>query len=226
METPERLTTPLGRTTAKFGNALVFDGSTSWITIPDSPSLHLTTGMTLEAWVNPSTITNNWRDVIYKFNDAYYLEATSDRGGVPGRRRYIRHGRFSSWRAPLVANTWSHLAVTYDGATLILYVNGVQVASLSQSGNIGASTSPLQIGGDTVYSQFFAGTIDEVRVYNQRSESTSDPGGYGHACGRRWPVALGQPESFKSQLRQRADGKYQQLAVRDLDECWRSQHDA
>ncbi len=30
----------------------------------------LTTGMTLKAWVNPSTITNNWRDVIYKFNDA------------------------------------------------------------------------------------------------------------------------------------------------------------
>ena len=33
--------------------------------------------MTLEAWVNPSTVNANWRDVIYKANDNFYLEATS-----------------------------------------------------------------------------------------------------------------------------------------------------
>ena len=31
--------------------------------------------MTLEAWVNPSTASNAWRDVIYKGNDNYFLEA-------------------------------------------------------------------------------------------------------------------------------------------------------
>ena len=36
--------------------------------------------MTLEAWVNPSTVDSNWRDVIYKGNDNYYLEATSSNG--------------------------------------------------------------------------------------------------------------------------------------------------
>ena len=175
---------------AKFGNALVFDGSSSWITIPDSPSLHLTTGMTLEAWVNPSTITNNWRDVIYKFNDAYYLEATSDRGGVPAGGGTFATAGLVLGGAPLVANTWSHLAVTYDGATLILYVNGVQVASLSQSGNIGASTSPLQIGGDTVYSQFFAGTIDEVRVYNQALSQLQIQADMGTPVGGGGPLPL------------------------------------
>ena len=33
--------------------------------------------MTLEAWVNPSTVSSAWRDVIYKGNDNYYLEGTS-----------------------------------------------------------------------------------------------------------------------------------------------------
>src|SRR4029079_13338606 len=66
----------------------------------------------------------------------------------------------------LTANTWNHLALTYDGASLRLYVNGVQVASAAQTGNILTSANPLQIGGDSIFSQFFAGTIDEVRIYN------------------------------------------------------------
>ena len=43
----------------------------------------LSTGMTLEAWVNPSVVTDNWRDVIYKGNDNYFLEATSQHGSRP-----------------------------------------------------------------------------------------------------------------------------------------------
>ena len=50
--------------------------------------------------------------------------------------------------------------------TLRLYVNGVQVASQAQTGAIATSTNPLQIGGDSIYGQYFAGRIDEVRIYN------------------------------------------------------------
>ena len=39
--------------------------------------------MTLEAWVNPSSVTSAWRDVIYKGNDNYYLEATSTNASKP-----------------------------------------------------------------------------------------------------------------------------------------------
>src|SRR5439155_11542233 len=67
----------------------------------------------------------------------------------------------------LTANTWAHLAATYDGATMRLYVNGVQVASRAQTGAIATSTNPLQIGGDSLYGQYFAGRIDEVRIYNR-----------------------------------------------------------
>ena len=66
----------------------------------------------------------------------------------------------------MTTNTWAHLALTYDGANLRLYVNGTQVASQARTGNIATSTNPLQIGGDSIYGQYFQGTIDEVRVYN------------------------------------------------------------
>ena len=68
---------------AKYGNALVFNGSSSRVTINDAASLHLTTGVTLEAWVNPSTVSTAWRDIVYKGNDNYFLESTTNTG-APG----------------------------------------------------------------------------------------------------------------------------------------------
>ena len=40
------------------------------------------------------------------------------------------------------------------------------MASTAHTGSIATSTNPLQIGGDSIYGQYFAGLIDEVRVYN------------------------------------------------------------
>src|SRR5262249_56682519 len=68
--------------------------------------------------------------------------------------------------AALAVNTWSFLTETYDGSTLRLYVNGTQVASTAHTGAIATSTNPLQIGGDSIYGQNFAGLIDNVRIYN------------------------------------------------------------
>lgn len=65
------------------------------------------------------------------------------------------------------ANTWTHLAASYDGVNQILYVNGVQVASRPLSGAVKTSTGPLRIGGDGVWGEYFQGLIDEVRVYNR-----------------------------------------------------------
>ena len=42
--------------------------------------------MTLEAWVNPTTVSSAWRDVVYKGNDNYYLMATSGQGSFPAGR--------------------------------------------------------------------------------------------------------------------------------------------
>ena len=65
----------------------------------------------------------------------------------------------------LPLNVWSHLAATFDGSTLRLFVNAVQVASRPVLAQIATSTGALTIGGDALYGQYFAGRIDEVRVY-------------------------------------------------------------
>jgi len=151
---------------AKFGNALAFNGTTSLVTISDSATLHLTTGMTLEAWVDPANGPGGWRDVIYKGNDNYYLEGSSDSGPPAGGGTFGGSNSNVKGASLLTPGSWSHLAITYDGSILRLYVNGSQVASQARTGSIATSTNPLQIGGDSIFGQYFIGTIDEVRVYN------------------------------------------------------------
>ena len=157
-------------TAGKYGKAILFNGTSSLVSVANSPMLQLRTAMTLEAWVHPTRLTGVWRDVIYKGVDNYYLEADST-NVKPATRSAGGSALFGTGK--LKTNEWTHLAGTYDGATMRLYVNGVQVSSRTQTGQIPISTSALQIGGDSIYGQYFPGTIDEVRVY-QRALSASE----------------------------------------------------
>jgi len=62
-------------------------------------------------------------------------------------------------------NTWTHLAATYDGAFLRLYVNGTLAVERAASGVLATSSRPLRIGHNDVDGGVFLGRIDEVRVY-------------------------------------------------------------
>ena len=82
--------------------------------------------------------------------------------------------------AQLPLNTWSHLAATYDGANLRLYVNGTLVATRPTTGALAVGSGPLRIGGNSFAAdEFFTGLIDEVRVYQPRAHRRRDPGGHG-----------------------------------------------
>lgn len=163
------------------GSALSFpgmtdDGGTSWVAVPDSSSLDLTTGMTLEAWVNPATL-NGFENVggligvlvkEKEFPDLCYgLFASSSGGNVPAADVFIDWDQtvYGPWQ--LALNAWTHLAATYDGATLNLYVNGVLVASSPQTGAIATAPGSLYIGSGEYWGQYFTGMIDEVRIYNR-----------------------------------------------------------
>jgi len=176
-----------------FGGALQFNGSSSIVNIAHSASLALTSGMTLEAWVNPSanagtTVNDGWRTVIMKERSttglAYGLYSNDGDSNPSRPAGYIRNNGtdVEAANGPAVPlGVWTHMAVTYDGTTLRLYVNGVLRSSTAASGGIGASTAPLRIGGNTVFSvpgtEYFAGLIDEVRIYNRAlsaAEITAD----------------------------------------------------
>jgi len=76
----------------------------------------------------------------------------------------------ASWSQQLVAGTWYHYVGVYNGATVIAYLNGVQVASTGFAGGaIAAGTGPdINIARDPSYAgDYFVGAIWDVRIYEQ-----------------------------------------------------------
>jgi uncharacterized repeat protein (TIGR02543 family) len=154
-------------TSGKFGEALSFNGTNAWVTISDAPSLDLTTGLTLEAWIFPTTTTGT-RDIVIKEGnnvDIYNLYARNWRGR-PEVNVFVGGTNWVAEGTALAANVWTHVAGTYDGSVVRLFVNGVLVASTTVSGPIATSTGPLRIGGNSLWGEYFQGVIDNVRIYN------------------------------------------------------------
>ena len=154
-------------TAGKFGNGLSFNGTSALVSVNSSPLLQLTTAMTLEAWVNPDQVTSAWRTVLKKGSGDYFLFGTSDSNGeLVGGSRVAGSILQAFGTLPLPANVWTHLALTFDGAAMRLYVNGQLVSMAYGEGTLQTSSNALQIGGDNVSGAYFQGKIDEVRVYN------------------------------------------------------------
>jgi fibronectin type 3 domain-containing protein len=165
---------PVWTTQGKYGNALSFDGSNDLVFIPGSSSLNVSSGMTLEAWIYPTVTQSGWRTILQREVDAYFLNASTDAGPLRPGGGGTFNGAVSSLSGPTASpvNAWTHVALTYDGSILRLYVNGTQVATRSISGSVQTNSSPLRIGGNSPYGEYFNGRIDEVRVYNRALTQT------------------------------------------------------
>ena len=156
-----------GTASGKFGRALSFDGSNDRVDVPDANSLDLGNAMTLEAWVKP-TSNSGWRTAVLKERGANLVYGLySSNGATPAGETFT--GAENGLAAPsaLALNTWTHIATTYDGAALRLYVNGALAATKAITGTMPSTANPLRIGGNAVWGEYFAGLIDEVRVYNR-----------------------------------------------------------
>ena len=157
-----------GTASGRFGRALSFDGVNDRVDVPDAASLDLSAAMTLEAWVRP-TSNSGWRTALIKERGTtdlvYGLYSSS--GAAPNTENVTNVKNVATGPGPLALNTWSHLASTYDGSALRLFVNGTQVATKAVSGAMPNTVNPLRIGGNAVWGEYFSGLIDEVRVYNR-----------------------------------------------------------
>ncbi len=164
--------------------ALDFDGTNDNITFGYSAALVLTASVTVEAWVNIST-TSQQCFVAGKIihggsNYGYGMYINSGNlGGDPGQITFIAGRSWSNWpsvrsSARLVTNKWYHIACTFDGRYLKIYING----KLDNTYDYG-STYLMNDSGDNfkigycgnLGVNYFSGKIDEVRVWNNaRSE--------------------------------------------------------
>jgi hypothetical protein len=154
--------------TGRFGGALSFNGTSAWVTVADAPSLELASSLTFEAWVSP-TSGNGWRSVLLKetADGLAYALYSANNASRPAAFVHTGGDVGLNGAAAVPVNAWTHLAITWDGATMRMFVNGVQVSSAAVSGAVTTGGGALRIGGNSVWGEYFKGQIDEVRIYNR-----------------------------------------------------------
>jgi hypothetical protein len=162
-------------TAGRVGNALHFNGIDSWIQIPSNPTLSGLSQMTIEAWIEIDSFQAPVKGIVCKASgtamptpDSEYalvLFNTTPAFEVYNGNYLVR--AFADQKTPNT-NTWYYVVGTWNGTHYAICVNGV----LCDSGT-NLPSSPysypidLQIGRIGTYSwTYFAGTIDEVKIYN------------------------------------------------------------
>ncbi|MBI4712537.1 MAG: LamG domain-containing protein, partial [Planctomycetes bacterium] len=154
----------------RFGNGLSFDGTDDSVNIPDSATLDITGQISIEAWINPANLSGN-KMIVGKRSDwavngcPYDLMQIND-----GITFYIYGASIQSagLGGAVSANVWQHIAATYDGANMKVYINGVERANNPTNIAIPTNNAFVGIGrrSDGAY-DYFVGLIDEVRIYNR-----------------------------------------------------------
>lgn len=151
----------------KVGGAFEFDG-TVHIRIPDSPAVR-PPQFTAEAWVFPTAAPNNVPQTILARGNVGH---TWDLRLVDRVPQFWSHGSQGlTGPRPIPLNEWTHLAVSFDGMTKRLYVNGAEVASHAEPRALVYNAAvPMTIGSDwtsNASSNLFNGRIDEIALYNR-----------------------------------------------------------
>jgi hypothetical protein len=177
-------------TTGISGSALYFDGTTgansTYVKVPDSASLRITSAISFAAWVRldntnrdapiidkeaPSGAQCYWFGARGTSANTYDTASAGNFGALLNLNGNTGTDGWSLWgrnKGKLVQGNWVHLAVTWDGATVRYYTNGVQLPNtVAFSGTLNVSSAFLAIGENSIWnSTAFQGVIDEARLYN------------------------------------------------------------
>ena len=144
-----------------------FDGVDDFISTSNSVSLGLSSPLTLEAWIKPTSLppVGSFASIASKA-ESYSLQFN----GPQLELTIIQFGVRQRLLAPagaIVPGQTYHVVATYDGTTRRLYINGAEIANAPLTGGATATSDGLFIGSWDGATEFFNGTIDDVAVYGK-----------------------------------------------------------
>ena len=140
----------------------------------DYEGLRSTKGTTIAAWVKPEKITAGWQCIYRKEDGARRLLAIGQEGPHWGVwSGFVINGRYLEYGAPfdrkaLGDGQWHHLAASYDGEEVALYVDGKGIGQKAIVGSlVSGGETPAFLGSYLGNRERFQGAIDDLRIYNR-----------------------------------------------------------
>ena len=154
------------------GYALNFNGINQCVTVPNSEDMNFSGEITILAWAK--TMENKTSKIAQKGDwDGHGIYQDKWNGWKCSIRSESNSSYSINWGNGIpVFDQWYHIAMTYDGQTMKLYINGQLMNQESVGENLHINSRPFSIGSDNGSQKFFNGTIDDVRLYNTSLSQT------------------------------------------------------
>lgn len=143
-------------------SCLYFDNN--YVIVPHSSSLNITNQqLTLEAWINLSQHSSTTDVIVGKIGNgqtAYLLRLNGN------KLNYACDGKSITGNAIIPEDVWTHVAITYDGSILRMYIDGNLDMSYSGTNLIKTNSKNVNMGKDATGGGAFPGYQDEIRIWN------------------------------------------------------------
>lgn len=163
---------------AKVCNGAYMNG-TNYIRIADNPLMDLTDALTITAWIRLNAVGAELKSIFSK-DENYEFHINNSRqvywwwNNSGGTTR-----SFSSPVNSIALNTWHHIGVVYSSTRQSIYIDGVERAFTTYSGEIlRTNNDPMEIGADQgLADRIWNGGIDEIKLYDRAlsaAEVTAD----------------------------------------------------
>jgi len=194
------------------GTSLVFDGYPSVVVHPQADTPAISGPFTLEAWVAIQAYPWNWCPIVHRsqWESSGWWLGIDEEGHLSLKASIGGSWRSATSSASVGLYKWVHVAGTYDGETMRVYIDGSERGSTGASGSVSATSADLKIGkGRDMpptmpirdgYECSYAidGAIDEVRIYNRALSGAEVLGRYNAT--RPAALAVSNPPAQKPVL--------------------------
>lgn len=155
--------------------SIFFDGTDDRISGPNSASLMVTTNFTLDAWVKRTSTQSTNQVIMAKNGDSSPYVGWELMFGTDNNVQLWTSGGagfgYNAFSYPITNLLWNNITVTFSGTagstgTALLYVNGVQQATMSNKNTPGTPSLRIFEMGSCQNTRFFSGSISSAKVYN------------------------------------------------------------
>jgi len=158
----------------KFANpgSFTFDGVSGMVTVPDAPGLRVSGDFTVAFWKRKTAANADWVRIVGKGDGGQRTFGVWEFPGAENRLKFQIYNNAggsileldSSVAIPL--NTWAHVTAVVSVNSAALYVDGKPAGTGIRAGEAANGAHPLTFG-HAGYHGFFAGQLDDIRLYNR-----------------------------------------------------------